>query len=559
MTGANTFTLNGTTGDAGSSTPNTGSWSVSLVPGFELGAGFLLPDGRVFLIGATTGTALYTPPTPANPAGTWVAGPTIPMGLGANDRAGSGPSERSRPLRRQQHSGIRRGWNVAVRIRPGQQHDQPGHERAQRPEFQPLGRGGIRHAHARAAERTGHDHRLDRPVVPYQSAGSPQNSWRPTIDNIKENSDGSFTLTGTQINGLSEGAAYGDDAQMATNYPIVRITDMAGQTLYATTSDWSTDGVQTGSTPETVQFTLPTGVTLAQVTSFTVIANGIASAPASPVILNNTDENVTIQVNPLDSTQVQVLVTNTNTVVATYPNNSPNPIAVFGDSNNNILTVNEGNGVVNTPISFDGGGSPGAPGDQMIVLGTSGDDTLDLTPATPTSATMTFDGSPVYSFTNINQFAFDGEAGNDTLIVDSSKSLLGISGGVHFDGGTGNNDLQLLQTGGPSETSDTYTVNSTPGQGSDVIVGGAATQQVFFQNLAPVYDNVPGPLSVLGTASNNIINYEQGPNSGNAAAPYNGDTTGLVTIDNFKALEFLAQDALNLSAATAMTRSRSTT
>ena len=192
----------------------------------------------------------------------------------------------------------------------------------------------------------------------YQSAGSPQNSWRPTIDNIKENSDGSFTLTGTQINGLSKGAAYGDDAQMATNYPIVRITDMAGQTLYATTSDWSTDGVQTGSTPETVQFTLPTGVTLAQVTSFTVIANGIASAPASPVILNNTDENVTIQVNPLDSTQVQVLVTNTNTVVATYPNNSPNPIAVFGDSNNNIVTVNEGNGVVNTPISFDGGGSP---------------------------------------------------------------------------------------------------------------------------------------------------------------------------------------------------------
>ena len=86
----------------------------------------------------------------------------------------------------------------------------------------------------------------------------------------------------------------------------------------------------------------------------------------------------------------------------------------------------------------------------MIVLGTSGDDTLDLTPATPTSATMTFDGSPVYSFTNINQFAFDGEAGNDTLIVDSSKSLLGISGGVHFDGGTGNNNLQLLQTGGPA-------------------------------------------------------------------------------------------------------------
>ena len=28
---------------------------------------------------------------------------------------------------------------------------------------------------------------------------------------------------------------------------------------------------------------------------------------------------------------------------------------------------------------------------------------------------MTFDGSPVYSFSNIDQFTFDGEAGNDSI------------------------------------------------------------------------------------------------------------------------------------------------
>ena len=62
---------------------------------------------------------------------------------------------------------------------------------------------------------------------------------------------------------------------------------------------------------------------------------------------------------------------------------------------------------------------------------------------------MTFDGSPMYSFNNIEQFTFDGEAGNDTMILDSSTSLLGLLDGTHYDGGPGDNDLELLQTGGP--------------------------------------------------------------------------------------------------------------
>ena len=38
--------------------------------GYELGPGFLLPDGRVFQIGANGNTGLYTPSS-----NTWVAGP----------------------------------------------------------------------------------------------------------------------------------------------------------------------------------------------------------------------------------------------------------------------------------------------------------------------------------------------------------------------------------------------------------------------------------------------------------------------------------------------------
>ena len=79
-----------------------------------------------------------------------------------------------------------------------------------------------------------------------------------------------------------------------------------------------------------------------------------------------------------------------------------------------------------------------------------------------------------------------------------------------------------------------------------MIVGASGTQTVDFQNLAPVYDNVPAPLTVVGTPSNNTINYEQGPNSLNPAAPYNGDSTGLVTVDIFEALEFSHKTTLTL-------------
>ena len=55
----------------------------------------------------------------------------------------------------------------------------------------------------------------------YTPTGSPRPAWRPAVQSVVHNRGRIFTLTGTQITGISEGAAYGDDAQMATNYPII--------------------------------------------------------------------------------------------------------------------------------------------------------------------------------------------------------------------------------------------------------------------------------------------------------------------------------------------------
>lgn len=115
----------------------------------------------------------------------------------------------------------------------------------------------------------------------YSPDGQPDDSWRPVITGIGDNGDNTYTLTGTQLNGMSEGASYGDDLMQSSNYPIVELRDSNDSVTYARTYNWSNKGgVASGPTPETVQFTLPPGKTLSDYVTVTAIANGIPSAPA---------------------------------------------------------------------------------------------------------------------------------------------------------------------------------------------------------------------------------------------------------------------------------------
>ena len=128
-------------------------------------------------------------------------------------------------------------------------------------------------------------------------ATGPQAAWQPTITSVTTNTDGSLHLTGTQLNGLSEGSSYGDDNQSATNYPIVQVTDSSGNIAYARTFNWSTTQVATGTTSESTDFTLPP-VTVRRVT-ISVIANGIASKPVALVVGSSANDTVTLDTFPL--------------------------------------------------------------------------------------------------------------------------------------------------------------------------------------------------------------------------------------------------------------------
>src|SRR5262249_11241805 len=108
----------------------------------------------------------------------------------------------------------------------------------------------------------------------------------------------------------------------------------------------------------------------------------------------------------------------------------------------------------------------------------------------------------------IQQINVFGLAGNDTLIVDSSNGLINVANGTRYDGGTGRDGMQLVQTDGPTQTSDTYSVGPVIGSGISRIVGPGGTQTVFFENLSPVLDLVPSALlTVNATAADNAINY----------------------------------------------------
>jgi len=86
-----------------------------------------------------------------------------------------------------------------------------------------------------------------------------------------------FTVQGSQFNGVSQGSAFGDDFQNATNYPLVQITnDSSHHVFYARTHDHSTMGVATGVSPTYTHFDVLPG-TETGASHLVVIANGVAS------------------------------------------------------------------------------------------------------------------------------------------------------------------------------------------------------------------------------------------------------------------------------------------
>ncbi|MGH8317803.1 MAG: hypothetical protein ACREUL_07470 [Steroidobacteraceae bacterium] len=121
----------------------------------------------------------------------------------------------------------------------------------------------------------------------YTPHGWGQGSLLPAIFHVQYTGGGVFRLTGTQLNGQSDGSAYGDDDQMNENFPVVRLEDPAtGNVYYCRTTNWSSVSVAGGNRPETVDFTLNPAVTAGRY-ELTVVGAGLASPPVRIEITPN--------------------------------------------------------------------------------------------------------------------------------------------------------------------------------------------------------------------------------------------------------------------------------
>jgi len=122
----------------------------------------------------------------------------------------------------------------------------------------------------------------------YTSSGQPNPLLQPLITNVSYVGDGQFRLAGFQLDGQSAGAAYGDDDQMDSNYPIIRMVNCKGDVFYARTFDWSKIAVGDGTGYETVDFTLNPAVTPGD---YALIASG-AGISSFPTFIHISEKEV---------------------------------------------------------------------------------------------------------------------------------------------------------------------------------------------------------------------------------------------------------------------------
>jgi hypothetical protein len=250
--------------------------------GHELGAGTLLPSGNAFFLGATGYTAVYTPSGSTAP-GVWTAGPMIPEGQGTPDApaamlpngrilcsvspAPSGDDHFPSPTRFYEYD-----WqsNAFAPVAAPDGASDPGP--CYTGTMLVLPDGNVLFSH------------MGTGVYEYQPADGPLAAAKPVVLRVSPNADGSYHLTGTGLNGICEGAWYGDDLQMNTNYPLVRLTPTptrgdGSAVYYARTFNWSSTGVRTGSQVTSTEFVPPASLPEGTY-SLVVIANGIASDAA---------------------------------------------------------------------------------------------------------------------------------------------------------------------------------------------------------------------------------------------------------------------------------------
>lgn len=241
-------------------------------PPGEIGPALLLPNGTVFLAGAEASgtpahTAIYTPGVLPGDPGTFTSGPDFEPGDDPGDTSAALLPSGAALIAT--NSGRFYEFNGSALSPTGSLPTDGGNTEyfvLPLPNGQVLVTGGV--------------------TWVYDGTGSANPAWSPTITAapVTVVRGSTYVISGTQFNGLSQAAAFGDELNAATNYPLVRITNQAsGHVVYARTHGHSTMGVATGVSVVSTSFDVPSNAETGE-SSLVVVANGIASSSVAIVV-----------------------------------------------------------------------------------------------------------------------------------------------------------------------------------------------------------------------------------------------------------------------------------
>jgi hypothetical protein len=260
--------------------PSTGAWTAGPSVGVqledpsshELGPAVLRPDGTVFYAGATPHNAIYHSTT-----NTWTTAPSFGGTLDIADGPGS----------------LLPDGNVLLDTSPG-----VFKKGTKFFEWDGTVLNAVPGPPNAAVDSSYYGNMVVLPtgqilftdfssdVEVYTPAGSACSGCAPAITSVAStltHGTHNNVIKGTQFSGKSQGAAYGDDNQNATNFPLVRITDSTGKVVYCRTHNFNS-GVSTGTRVVSAQFDIPSTIALGAA-SLEVVTNGIPSAAVAVTII----------------------------------------------------------------------------------------------------------------------------------------------------------------------------------------------------------------------------------------------------------------------------------
>jgi hypothetical protein len=329
--------------------------------GEEAGAAFMLPNGKAIFFGATQYNAIYTPSGTSSP-GTWAAAADFPMiggtYVGMVDAAaamlvnghilcavspiGTGSNDEFRsPIYFVEYDYTANAFTQVTSVLPGIGADSIAGLSSFQSIMLALPDGTVLFS-VNQAGNTSKEYWVYTPGSGAIAAG------KPTINKLLADGCPNFKLTGKLFNGISEGAAYGDDWQMSTNYPIIRMTNGVSE-FYAKTTYWNRIGaVQTDSLEDTVVFT-PSAAMPVGTYSLVVVVNGI---PSNPMIFNTLRVTVGSVTNVACNGGTGTINTSTVGGISPYtyswaPNGGSGTSAIVS-AGTYTLTVTDANGCTST-------------------------------------------------------------------------------------------------------------------------------------------------------------------------------------------------------------------